>query len=132
MCIRDSCYRKDLARTPYRRALLDAFRVAQDDDADLADVEVERDTADAVLELEQLVGHRRRQAFDTGDAVTRGEDRADLLAGGGGWVEVRDELVQCRPDLVRVDRQFRHEWLPSFVTRADDGPLRSAQPSIRR
>jgi hypothetical protein len=38
--------------------------VAEDDDADLADVEVERDAERAVLELQQLVGHRRGQALD--------------------------------------------------------------------
>ena len=123
---------EDLARTLDGRAFLDAFGVAEHDDADLANIEVQSDPADAVLELQQLVRHRRGQTLDARDAVTRGEDRSDLLAGGCGRVEVRDELLQCRPDLVRVDRQFRHEWLPSFVTRADAWPLRSAQPSIRR
>jgi hypothetical protein len=33
------------------------------------DVEVERQAQGAVLELEQLVGHRRGQALDVGDAV---------------------------------------------------------------
>ena len=33
---------------------------------------------DAVLELEQLAGHRVRQAVDAGDAVADLDDRADL------------------------------------------------------
>ena len=65
-----------------RLALLDAGEVAEDDGADLADVEVQREAEHAVLELEQLVGHGRGQALDAGDAVTGLGDRADLLAGG--------------------------------------------------
>ena len=55
--------------------------VTEDDDADLADVEVQRDAQRAALELEQLVGHGRGQALDAGDAVTGLGDDADLLAG---------------------------------------------------
>ena len=52
--------REDLAGAADRLALLDAGELAEDDDADLADVEVQREAERAVLELEQLVGHRRR------------------------------------------------------------------------
>ena len=62
-------HREDLAGTADRLALLDAGEVTEDDDADLADVEVQREAEGAVLELEQLVGHRRGQALDVRDAV---------------------------------------------------------------
>ena len=57
------------------------FAVAQDDGADLAHVEVQRDAEYPAGELQQLVGHRRGQALDGGDAVTGIDDDADLLAG---------------------------------------------------
>ena len=44
------------------------------------DVEVQRQAEGAVLELEQLVGHRRGQALDARDAVTGLGDVPDLLA----------------------------------------------------
>src|SRR3712207_9224635 len=74
-----------LAGAADRLALLDAGEVAQDDDADLADVEVQRQAAHTTLELQELVGHDRGQALDPGDAVTGLGDDPDLLAG-----DVRD------------------------------------------
>ena len=63
-------HREDLAGALDLLALLDAGVVAEDDDADVADVEVQRDAERAALELEQLVGHGGGQALDVGDAVT--------------------------------------------------------------
>jgi hypothetical protein len=51
-------HREDLAGPPDRLALLDLVEVAEDDDTDLAGVEVQGDAEGAVLELQQLVGHR--------------------------------------------------------------------------
>lgn len=45
--------REDLARALDGLALLDAGEVTEDDDADLVDVEVQREAERAVLELEQ-------------------------------------------------------------------------------
>ena len=73
---------EDLAGAPDLLALLDLGGVTEDDDTDLADVEVQRDAERAALELEQLVGHRAGQALDAGDAVTGLDDDPDLLAGG--------------------------------------------------
>ena len=64
-------------------AFLDLAEVAEDDDADLAHVQVQRQAAGAVLELEQLVRHRGRQSLDPGDAVAALGDDADLLGRGG-------------------------------------------------
>src|SRR5665648_1063863 len=44
-------------------ALLDPGELAEHDDADLPDVEVEREAQRAVPELQQLVGHRTGQAL---------------------------------------------------------------------
>jgi hypothetical protein len=46
------------------------------------DVEVEREAQRAVLELEELVGHRRGQALDVRDAVAGVGDATDLFARG--------------------------------------------------
>ena len=67
-------------------ALLDTGVVPQDHDTDLADVEVEGHAQRAVLELQELVGHRRGQTLHVGDTVTRVGDGADLLAGDVGRV----------------------------------------------
>ena len=73
---------EDLAGALDLLPLLDAAELAEDDDTDLVDVEVQRQAQGPVLELEQLVGHRRGQTLDVGDAVTGVDDAADLLAGG--------------------------------------------------
>ena len=72
--------REHLTGTADLLALLDAGELAQDDDTDLADVEVLREAERAVLEAQQLVRHRARKALDLGDAVARrSDDAADLL-----------------------------------------------------
>ena len=73
---------QDLAGPADLLALLDLVELAEDDDADLAHVQVERQAPDAVLELEQLVGHGRGQPLDPGDAVTALGDGADLFPRG--------------------------------------------------
>src|SRR5206468_1593458 len=78
--------RQDGAGAAYLLALLDVLRVAEDDAADLAHVEVERDAEDPALELEQLVRHGGVQALDPGDAVTGFGDDTDLVTGGAGVV----------------------------------------------
>ena len=100
--------REDLAGAADLHALLDAGEVTEDDDADLADVEVLGEAADAVLELEKLVGHRRGQALDAGDAVAGLDHSADLVAGRGVRGVTRDEALQRVPDLLRPDRQLGH------------------------
>src|SRR4029450_4196534 len=77
-------HREHLAGAADLLALLDPGEVTQDDDADLAHVEVQRQTTHTALELEQLVGHDRGQSLDTGDAVAGLGHRADLLAGDVG------------------------------------------------
>jgi hypothetical protein len=100
-------HRQDLAGPADLLALLDPGVVTQDHDADLADVEVQRQAADTALELEQLVGHDRGQALDAGDAVTGLDDGADLLAGDVGAV-LGDVALDGTADLVCGDRQLGH------------------------
>ena len=93
-----------------------AGELTEDDDADLVDVEVERQAEGAVLELEQLVGHRRGQALDVRDAVAGVGDAADLFARGRAGLVGPDVAVQGVPDLVRTDRELRHVLIFSSVT----------------
>ncbi len=99
---------QDLARAADRLPFLDALEVTQDDDADLTGVEVQREAEGAVLELEQLVGHRRRQPGDPRDAVAGLGDGADLFAARRVGLVVAHEALQRVPDLVRTDRKVRH------------------------
>src|SRR5699024_1022172 len=95
-------------------ALLEPGEVAEDDDTDLVGVEVEREAEGAVLELEQLVGHGRRETLDVGDAVTGVGDAADLFAGGRARVVGPHVAVQGVPDLLRTDRKLRHDVFSSL------------------
>ena len=114
--------REDLAGAADLLALLDAGELTEDDDTDLVDVEVQREAERAVLELQQLVGHRRGQALDVRDAVTGVADPADLFAGGRAGLVGLNEVVQCVPDLLRTDRELRHQCLfSSSSARSDRG-----------
>src|SRR3954454_17077866 len=57
--------REDLAGTADLLTLFDAAELAEDDDADLADVEVQRQAERAVIETQQLVGHDAGQTLHT-------------------------------------------------------------------
>ena len=107
--------REDLAGTADRLALLDLVEVTEDDDADLAGVEVQGDAERAVLELEQLVGHRRGQAGDPRDAVAglATVPTSSLLAADG--LVVVDVLLERVADLLRTDRKLRHFPASSLI-----------------
>ena len=62
----------------------------------------------AVLELEQLVGHGRWQAFHTCDAIAGCDDRSDLFAAGGLRRVIPDEAIQCFADFLWTNREFCH------------------------
>ena len=102
--------REDLAGPAHLLALADVLGVAEDDAADLADVEVERDPEDAVAEVQQLVGHGRVQALDPRDAVTGVDDPADLGLVGLVRLVAGDELLQRVADLLGTDGELRHLW----------------------
>src|SRR5690606_13161783 len=99
---------EDLAGAAHRLALLDPGEVAQDDRADLADLQVQGQAQGAVFEFEQLVRHRRGKAADTGGPVTGAGDGSDLFTRGGVGLVRLDETLQRVPDFLRPDRQLRH------------------------
>ena len=88
----------DLAGALHGLALGDLLPVAEQRDADVVLLEVERDAGDAVLELEHLQRHAALQAVDAGDAVADLEDGADLCQVGLD-VERLDALLEDRRDL---------------------------------
>ena len=88
--------------------------VAEEHHTDLSNVEVQRDTEQSSLELQQLVGHRRVEAFDAGNAIADLRDATNFFSGGGRRVR-RDVPLDRIPDLFRPDRQLRHGVLLSFV-----------------
>jgi hypothetical protein len=101
-------HRQHRAGPSYGLVLFDVGEVAKDDHTDLAYVQVECDAARAVLELDQLVRHDRRQPLDGRDAVAARQDGADLLSDGRGRLRGPDEAFEGGPDLLRADREFRH------------------------
>ena len=112
--------RQDVARAANLLTLLDALRLAEDDAADLADVEVERDAQEAALELEKLVGHRGVEALDSRDAVTGVRHDPDLVARGLGVVG-GDETLQGLANLLRADAQLGHYVLHVSIRRGSGG-----------
>ena len=103
----------DAARALDGVAFADRLELAEDRDADVVLLEVEHHAAESRrrrLELEQLAGHRAREAVDAGDAVADGQHGAglgdrDLL------VVVLDLLADDVADLFGADVHDR----PSFT-----------------
>ena len=85
-----------LAGAPHLLALFHLAEVAEDDHADLADVQVEREAADPAGELKQFARHRRGEPFDARDAVAALGDRANLLPGGLVRLVRLDEAAPAR------------------------------------
>ncbi len=61
-----------------RLAFLDVAFGAEDDDADIVALEIERHAAHAILELDHFAGLDIVQSIGAGDAVADGQDLADL------------------------------------------------------
>ncbi len=74
-------------------AFLDLAVVAEDHDADVVGLEVERHAAHAVLELDHLAGLHVVEAVDAGDAVADREHLADL-GDLGLLAEILDLLLE--------------------------------------
>ncbi len=92
----------DAPRAADLLALLDLLRFAQEHDADLVLLEVEREAEDVVPEVDELARHDLVEAVDARDAVSDREHGADL-----GHVDrllvAGQLLLQDRRDLVRLD-----------------------------
>ena len=76
---------QQLARGVDFVAFLQLGVVAEDDDADLGLVEVQRQAGDALAEVEHLVQHDVGQALDPGDAVANLANDADGSFAGRGF-----------------------------------------------
>ena len=83
-------------------AFADRAVVAEDHDADIVALEVERHALDAAGELDHLAGLDVVEAVDAGDAVTDGEDLADLGDFGLG-AEIGDLLLEDGRDFGGAD-----------------------------
>ena len=83
-------------------AFLDVAVVAEDHDADIVDLEIERHAARAVGELDHLAGLDLVETVDAGNAVADGQHLADL--GDLGFLsEILDLLLEDRGDLCGPD-----------------------------
>src|SRR2546427_2022643 len=73
---------EQLAGRAYLVALFELGIVAENDDADVGLVETQRESGDAVAEVEHLVEHDIGQTLDTGDAVADLTNDPDILSDG--------------------------------------------------
>ena len=81
---------------------MDGAVVAEHDHADIVGLEVQREAAGAVFELDHLARFDLVEAVDAGDAVTDRKHAADLGHLGLG-PEIRDLLLEDGRDLGRSD-----------------------------
>ena len=110
---------EELAGRGDRLAFVDVGVFAEDDHADRRLFEVERQTLDAVLELDHLAGHHAREAVDPRDAVADLEHAADLGPRDLG-LELLDLTLNNRSDLVGSEfhgrvKLFLVGWFGGFV-----------------
>src|SRR5262245_29803379 len=104
----------DGARALDRLPFLDLAVLAEDDDADVVDLEIERHPAHAVLELDHLAGLNVVETVDPGDAVTDREHLADL----GDFrllAEVLDLLFQDCRNLGGADVHQRASCIATLI-----------------
>src|SRR5262249_39755734 len=120
-CVTDG-HREDFAGALDLLAFFDLLEVTQDHGADAVLVEVQGDTEDTAGELEQLLSHDGRQAFDVRDAVTGVDDSADLLAGGVGG-EGAYVLFDCALNVISGDCQLGHGFSSSYLISGVRGVL---------
>ncbi len=84
-------------------AFLDQLPVAEQHDADVVGLEVQRQAGDVVRQLEHLERHAVLEAVDAGDAVADGEDGADLGQLGRAGAEPLDAALEDGGDFVGLD-----------------------------
>src|SRR5262249_43478985 len=117
----------DGARTLHRLPFLDLAVLAEDDDADVVDLEIERHPAHAVLELDHFAGLDVVKTVDPGDAVTDREHLADL----GDFrllAEVLDLLFQDCRNFGGADV---HQWASCIATLIALSLVRSELSTMR-
>ncbi|CAB4864703.1 unannotated protein [freshwater metagenome] len=106
-------HRENFTGAAHGLAFGDLRAIAEEHDTDFTHVQVQGETKQATLELQQLVGHCRVEAFNAGNAVAGLDDSSNLFTGGCRRVR-RDVPLDRIPDLFRSDRQLRHGVLLSF------------------
>src|SRR5262249_24072593 len=110
---------------------LDLAVLAEDHDADIVGLEIERHAAHAVLELDHLAGLDIVQAVDAGDAVADRKHLADL-GDLGLLAEVLDLLLQDCRNFGRADVHQRTSFIASLIAlslvRSDESTMR--EPSL--
>ena len=94
---------EELVRALDGVALDDVLPVAEEHGAHVVGLEVQRQAAHAVRELEHLERHAVLEAVDARDAVAHGEDGADLGQLGRSLVEPLDAALEDGGDLVGLD-----------------------------
>ncbi len=107
-------------------AFLDLAVVAEDHDADIVDLEVERHAAHAVLELDHLAGLDVVEAVDAGDAVADREHLADL-GDLGLLAEILDLLLEDRGDFCGADIHQPTSFI-AMLDRIELGAERACRP----
>ena len=109
---------EQLARPLDGVALDDVLPRAEQHDADVVGLEVQREARHVVRELEHLERLAVLEAVHAGDAVGHGEDGADLGQVGLALVEALDAALEDAGDLVWLDlhvgRLLRWPWRPAF------------------
>ena len=128
--------REHLSGAPHFLALFDRGELAEDDDADLALLQVHGQAEGSVFEGQQFVGHGAGKPLDAGDAVGGQGDVADLLAHGLGGLVGAHKVVERRPDLLGLDGKFSHSSFLNYVGGGrrllDDGVLDALDPRGER
>src|SRR5262249_14778447 len=115
-------------------ALLDLAVLAEEHDADIVILEVERHAAHAVLKLDHLAGLDVVEAVDAGDAVAHRQHLADLghlrLA-----AEVLDLVLQDCRNLGGADVHQRASFIASLIelsfVRSEESTMRLPSLTIR-
>ena len=95
-------------------AFLDLAVVAEDHDADVVGLEVERHAADAVLELDHLAGLHVVEAVGARDAVADRQHLADF-GDFGLLAEILDLLLEDRGDFGGADVHQETSFIASLI-----------------
>src|SRR5215210_7181991 len=111
---------RDLAGAADGLALAHLLPLAEERDADVVLLEVQRDAGNAVLELEQLEREAVLETVDAGDAVSDLEDGANL-GEVGLHLELLDPLAEDRRDLFGAQLQVLSSLLVVPYATGRDG-----------
>src|SRR5712664_4182544 len=90
---------------------------AEDHDADVVGLKVERHAAGAVLELDHLAGLDVVEAVDAGDAIADGQHLSDFGNFRGADVHQPASFIACLIELSLVRSELSTMRLPSLTTR---------------